>query len=303
MKTPRIFISYNQADEAWKEDLLASLRVLERQGVAEIWSSTNVWPGDDWPSAIEKAIQQSDIGVLLVSPSFLGSDHIVGSELPRLLHRRRLGGMAILAIMVRPSIWEAVPDLAGLQFVNDPAMPLSSVSQNERDRIYQTVSRRIAELAQAIALGRETSDTPGAEIPAVGESSAGLGTGGASQGHVFISHSHADGDFAELAKLTLERGGYSAWVDTDRLMPGVDWQASIDQGIKTASAVLAVMSPDARASEYVTYEWAFALGAGTRVIPIMLRQTTVHPRLATLQYLDFTNRIARPWARLFSTLR
>jgi hypothetical protein len=62
------------------------------------------------------------------------------------------------------------------------------------------------------------------------------------------------------------------------------------------------MTPDARISEYVTYEWAFAWGYGKKVIPIMLRQTTLHPRLATLQYLDFTNRIARPWSRLFEVL-
>ena len=76
----------------------------------------------------------------------------------------------------------------------------------------------------------------------------------------------------------------------------------IDQAIKNAAAVIAIMSPEARNSEYVTYEWAFAWGHGTKVLPIMLRQTTLHPRLATLQYLDFTNRIARPWGRLFKTL-
>ena len=93
-----------------------------------------------------------------------------------------------------------------------------------------------------------------------------------------------------------------AWVDTDRLDPGLDWRTEIDEALKKAAAVLAIMSPDARTSEYVTYEWAFAWGCGTKVIPVMLRQTTIHPRLATLQYLDFSNRIARPWERLFEVL-
>jgi hypothetical protein len=34
------------------------------------------------------------------------------------------------------------------------------------------------------------------------------------------------------------------------------------------------MTPDAKASEYVTYEWAFAWGAGVRVIPIMYKEKT-----------------------------
>ena len=117
-----------------------------------------------------------------------------------------------------------------------------------------------------------------------------------------VSELSEDGDFAELLKLRLEREGYQAWVDSDRLDPGNDWREELDQGIRGALLVIAVMTPDARVSEYVTYEWAFAWGYGKKVIPIMLRQTTLHPRLATLQYLDFTNRIARPWSRLFEVL-
>jgi hypothetical protein len=63
------------------------------------------------------------------------------------------------------------------------------------------------------------------------------------------------------------------------------------------------MSPEARESEYVIYEWAFAYGSKVPLIPIMLRETPLHPRLAALQYLDFTNRRARPWDRLFSNVR
>ncbi len=62
------------------------------------------------------------------------------------------------------------------------------------------------------------------------------------------------------------------------------------------------MSPDAKASEYVTYEWAFAWGCGIKVIPVMYRKTELHPRLGALQYLDFTGRI-RPWDSLMKTLK
>lgn len=62
------------------------------------------------------------------------------------------------------------------------------------------------------------------------------------------------------------------------------------------------MSPEARASEYVTYEWAFAWGCSKKIIPLMLRETSLHPRLATLQYLDFSNRLSRPWDRLYKAL-
>jgi hypothetical protein len=190
--------------------------------------------------------------------------------------------------------------LAEIQFLNDPSRPLAALSDVDRDRTISSVAARVAELAEAVrqqkAKQRRTRERALQPEP---ESTA---PPGLSRPVFFISHSREDGDFAELLKLKLEQAGYTAWIDSDRLGPGVDWRQEIDQAIKKAGALIAVMSVDARGSEYVTYEWAFAWGAGVKVIPIMLRETPLHPRLATLQYLDFSNRIARPWDRLFSAL-
>ncbi len=73
--------------------------------------------------------------------------------------------------------------------------------------------------------------------------------GDAPRGHIFVSHAKEDGDFAELLKLKLERERHEAWVDSDRLDPGLDWRSEIDEAVREALAVLAIMSPEARASE------------------------------------------------------
>ncbi|MEI7695461.1 MAG: toll/interleukin-1 receptor domain-containing protein [Chlorobium sp.] len=119
--------------------------------------------------------------------------------------------------------------------------------------------------------------------------------------HVFISHSHADSDFAEILDNKVTEGGFTVWRDVV-IHGGADWRKEIDLAIKDAFALIVIMTPEAKASEYVTYEWAFAWGAGVKVIPIMLRKTESHPRLEALQYLDFTNRIARPWDSLLKLL-
>jgi hypothetical protein len=303
MAAPKVFISYSHEDESWKERLVGHLRVLERQGTADIWDTSDLKAGADWAKQIEKAVRETNVAVLLISPSFLASDFIVTNELPALLDRRQKEGLAIIPVMVRPTMWSALPGIAELQFANDPSKPLSSTSEEERDDVYASISRQIAQLVETLAersatrsVVRPPEARPGrkrAQPDAPIEST---------KGHLFVSHSKEDGDFAELLKLKLEREGHDAWIDTDRLDPGLDWRMEIDQAIKEATAVLAIMSPDARASEYVTYEWAFAWGCGRKVIPIMLRQTTLHPRLATLQYIDFTNRTARPWRRLVEAL-
>lgn len=121
--------------------------------------------------------------------------------------------------------------------------------------------------------------------------------------HIFISYKSEDGDFADLLKSKIKDAGFSIWMDTDRLNAGQDWRARIDQGIKEAFALIVVMTPGAKASEYVTYEWAFALGTGVHVIAVMFKPTELHPRLEALQYLDFTKREARRWDLLIKVLQ
>ncbi|MEN2412923.1 toll/interleukin-1 receptor domain-containing protein [Flavobacterium mesophilum] len=120
---------------------------------------------------------------------------------------------------------------------------------------------------------------------------------------VFISHSHDDADFAELLKLHLEKNKIACWMDNERLKIGQDWREEIDTGISKSKAIIVIMSPEARKSEYVTYEWAYAWGKGIKIFPIMLKQTSLHPRLESLQYMDFTNRVTRPYDELVKGIR
>ena len=45
------------------------------------------------------------------------------------------------------------------------------------------------------------------------------------------------------------------------------------------------------------------MGKGKKIFPLMLNQTQLHPRLESLQYLDFTNRTNRPWDKLLAALK
>jgi HEAT repeat protein len=120
--------------------------------------------------------------------------------------------------------------------------------------------------------------------------------------HIFISYNQADADFAAIMSIHIEREGVDTWMDKSRLRPGLDWSVEIDEGIINSHALIVVMSPEAKASEYVTYEWSFALGAGVPVIPVLYKETVLHPRLARLQYLRFTDTTVRPWSSLIETV-
>lgn len=119
--------------------------------------------------------------------------------------------------------------------------------------------------------------------------------------HIFISYQHDDVDFAENLKQRLEKVGFKVWIDSEQLNAGDDWHEVIDEGIKTASALIVIITPAVQTSKYVTYEWAFAWGAGVPVIPILLKSTQIHPRLEKLKYEDFTH--TRQWDRVLTRLK
>jgi hypothetical protein len=116
--------------------------------------------------------------------------------------------------------------------------------------------------------------------------------------HVFISYYRGDADFATVLRTKLEKAGHKVWVDQRGISAGDDWRREIDEAIQASKTLIVIMSPEAAQSEYVTYEWAYALGRGIRVVPVLLRTTSLHPRLQTIQNLDFSIHSARPWDRL-----
>lgn len=114
----------------------------------------------------------------------------------------------------------------------------------------------------------------------------------------FMSYSSQDGVFAELARMKLEEAGIQVWIDQGALHAGEEWRNAIDHGISSSDVLLVMLTPQSCESPYVTYEWAFALGKGISVIPLLLADSDIHPRLAVLQYLDFRNQKTAPWSAL-----
>ena len=120
---------------------------------------------------------------------------------------------------------------------------------------------------------------------------------------VFLSYSTKDYFFAELAAMKLGEVGITVWHDQGQLPAGSDWRQGIERGISDSQAVLVVLSANSAESSYVTFEWAYALGKGKSIVPLKLTECTVHPRLETIQYLDFTIPRALPWESLVERIQ
>ncbi len=80
----KLFVSYARTDGIHATKFLDMLK--EQLGPAkeyryEFWKDTQLIVGEPWDSEIQKALDESDFGLLLVSPSFLNSKYIGEKEL------------------------------------------------------------------------------------------------------------------------------------------------------------------------------------------------------------------------------
>ncbi|MGZ3143160.1 toll/interleukin-1 receptor domain-containing protein [Lentzea chajnantorensis] len=108
---------------------------------------------------------------------------------------------------------------------------------------------------------------------------------------VFISYSRREFHFAEEAAAVLgARAGLDPWLDVQRLRPGTDWAAALDEGLEQADALLLLVSPAALASAYVRHEWTRALERGIPVHLGVVEAAVLPQELAGLPVHDLRTR-------------
>lgn len=90
---------------------------------------------------------------------------------------------------------------------------------------------------------------------------------------IFISHASEDGVYATRVAKVLRKAGHSVWT-AQEILPGDNWASAVGDALAKADALVALISPNAMASEWVKREWQFALGQERfkdRLIPVLIK--------------------------------
>lgn len=111
-------------------------------------------------------------------------------------------------------------------------------------------------------------------------------------GHIFISYSHNDKDYAYKLVNDLNARGFNAWVD-DRIDYGTKWPKVIQEQLDTCEAFIVVISENSYASEWVQSEVARAQRKGKPIFPLLLSGDT-WLSIESTQYVDVTDRSLPP---------
>jgi len=103
----KMFISYAREDFEYVERLKRFMYPLQREGLVETWSDSNLAPGQSWNDAIQKEMEEADIILYMVSVDFLNSKFINENE--RVWANKHVGdqGTIIVPVIVRPAPWDS----------------------------------------------------------------------------------------------------------------------------------------------------------------------------------------------------
>ena len=119
---------------------------------------------------------------------------------------------------------------------------------------------------------------------------------------VFVSHSSKDDRFVNTLSKNLVTAGVEPWLDHTHILPGADWDATIESALDAASALILVLTPDANKSIVTKAEWSYAAENGKTLVPLLLKDTKIPFRLRVLQYVDFRTDRKGNFVRLLKAL-
>ena len=124
---------------------------------------------------------------------------------------------------------------------------------------------------------------------------------------VFLSYHHKDEATAETIRKTLERADFEVWDPKVQLLPGEDWNKAVAAALKSAQAMIVLLSPDAVESPWLRREIDYALGETRfegRLIPVVVRPVHKIPWiLEKLEVLDLHPDVKRGSRRIVQALR
>ena len=310
----QVFISYSERDREAMEKIRNSLR---RESLTVWTNTTDIQTGEDFQSAIDRGIEQTDNLVYLVSPDSVQSEY-VRKEIDYAVSLQK----RIIPVLVRETPPDSLPNaLQGVQYIdltdnvkeddylldesqllkilhqdeayyNEHKVFLTQALKWERQHKNPSILLRGYNLRSAEAwlkVGQKrTQHRPTALIEEfIAES---LRQPPLESLDVFISYSRGDSDLARKLNNELQLQGKTTWFDQESIASGSDFAREIEQGIQSSDNFLFILSPQAINSPYCTMEVEYAANLNKRFVTLLHRSVNsadLHPELAKVQWIDF----------------
>ena len=120
----KIFISYSHADQELRKKLEDHLSWLKHSEQITVWHDEEIPAGANREDQINTHLNEADLILLLISPSFMASEDCWHKEARTALARYKAGMAWVIPIILRPVNWKNTP-LGELQPLPTEAKPVT----------------------------------------------------------------------------------------------------------------------------------------------------------------------------------
>lgn len=142
-----LFISYSEDDERFKKELETHLVMLRRDGTIRPWHSQQTEAGLEAGNEIGSHIDQSQIILLLISPSFLASENQYEKEMVHAMARHASGAARVVPILIRSADMGETP-FSKLQSLPRSHQPIDKASN--RDEAWSKIASEIRNICNSL---------------------------------------------------------------------------------------------------------------------------------------------------------
>lgn len=124
-KPVQLFIAYSPEDEPIRKALDEHLSILKKLGEINTWYDGEIIAGQEYDQVTHSALHESDIILLLISPSFLSSEYSIGTMFKGLSKSNEQKINIVLPVILRACAWDLIPELNNLPTLPEDRKPLS----------------------------------------------------------------------------------------------------------------------------------------------------------------------------------
>lgn len=132
-----LFISYAHKDGKATLDALRVHLAGVPDTAPQPWSDKMIATGDAWRQEIDAAMERASCAVLILTPHFLASPFINGTELPKLFAQHHKAGMQIRPLLAKHCVIGHRPDLNWLQIASGDVSLDKLTPAKRNDRLVQ----------------------------------------------------------------------------------------------------------------------------------------------------------------------
>ncbi len=212
----------------------------------------------------EQNLQLTQVGQILGTPAYMPPEQWLGGSITPAADEYALACIAFEMLSGVPPFVGDSPYAMMLQHVKDTPPLLS----NSRPDLPGAIDAVLLHALEKDAQHRHGST--GAMAAALQLAAAGsVEPATAGTGHVFISYSQSDGEFARQLADRIRAAGLDVWMDA-RIEPSDRWWRVIVDAIEACGAFVVVMSSASEGSRWVEREILLADRTGKPAFPVLL---------------------------------